>query len=522
MRPGNFDTPVMEALRFCRHYAITKKTVETNYETPLSPMYIVCLHNNAKFHKPIGPDNPSVVVGRLKECDIVVKDPKVSRRHCQFRWTDRGIEVRDKGSSSGTFVNGRQVGRARVSSDDDIQIGDAKISIAEYLDDAESSEPEPVAHEEAAASGDGKWEIHYDGEDGEDLVHTLSEIGQSAVIGRRSDADIRVINPTVGRHHCRLTMQSGFVHAQDLDSSNGTSVNNARISEANLKDGDLLECGIAPLRIRLIPNAAPADDGRDTWHDEILEDEMGPPNWFLIYKDDDDRICLLEMSLKQRVVAAGSDSACEIRAEDRGMEPEHIELTWEFGTMMVRDLGTSVGTILNGRDIDEVVLRNGDVITCANFQMVVVRGSSGEVLKARTGVRSAEADFWAATLTRRDEGLSFTYLQAIEGNRKRRQELTLWHDGEASIDTVNGDERTTIDGRVAIPIIDTLVDGLIRAGFPDVPADGIDDDEHPNELEVYLDSEIGAATFSRRVIERSSVYKEIDQILAAVLSRCLE
>ena len=100
--------------------------------------------------------------------------------------------------------------------------------------------------------------------------------------------------------------------------------------------------------------------------------------------------------------------------------------------------------------------------------------------------------------------------------------MTLWQDGEAAIDTVNGDERTTVDGRVAMPIIDALVDGLIRAGFPDSPTDTIDDDENPNEMEVYLDSEIGAITFSRRVIERSSVYKEIDQIMPAVLSRCIE
>jgi hypothetical protein len=67
--------------------------------------------------------------------------------------------------------------------------------------------------------------------------------------------------------------------------------------------------------------------------------------------------------------------------------------------------------------------------------------------------------------------------------------------------------------------LDALFDALVRAGFPDVPSDTVDPEEAPPELEVYLDSEASNITLSRRVLERSAVYKEVAHILNALLSQ---
>jgi DNA-binding NtrC family response regulator len=50
-----------------------------------------------------------VVVGSSPECELVVEDPYVSRRHCQLSLTARGVVVRDLGSRNGTWL-----GQARV------------------------------------------------------------------------------------------------------------------------------------------------------------------------------------------------------------------------------------------------------------------------------------------------------------------------------------------------------------------------------------------------------------------------
>ena len=46
----------------------------------------------------------TLVVGTSPECDLVVPDPRVSRRHCELRLTRKGVVLRDLGSKNGTLV----------------------------------------------------------------------------------------------------------------------------------------------------------------------------------------------------------------------------------------------------------------------------------------------------------------------------------------------------------------------------------------------------------------------------------
>lgn len=50
-----------------------------------------------------------LVIGRSQRCDVVVKAPYVSRRHCQV-WLDDGrVMIKDLGSSNGTWIGKIQV-----------------------------------------------------------------------------------------------------------------------------------------------------------------------------------------------------------------------------------------------------------------------------------------------------------------------------------------------------------------------------------------------------------------------------
>ena len=46
----------------------------------------------------------SLVVGTSSECDLTAIDPRMSRRHCELRLTERGVALRDLGSKNGTFI----------------------------------------------------------------------------------------------------------------------------------------------------------------------------------------------------------------------------------------------------------------------------------------------------------------------------------------------------------------------------------------------------------------------------------
>jgi len=67
--------------------------------------------------------------------------------------------------------------------------------------------------------------------------------GQSIMLGRAEDCDLRVPLLSVSRHHTQLAL-GDQVTVKDLGSSNGTYVNNRRISEeVQLSAGDRLVIG---------------------------------------------------------------------------------------------------------------------------------------------------------------------------------------------------------------------------------------------------------------------------------------
>ena len=68
------------------------------------------------------------VVGRHLECDIVISDSNVSRRHAEFVCAGRDVIVRDLGSTNGTKVNGVLVkGDQLLQHGDVIGFGTAQI-----------------------------------------------------------------------------------------------------------------------------------------------------------------------------------------------------------------------------------------------------------------------------------------------------------------------------------------------------------------------------------------------------------
>lgn len=53
-------------------------------------------------------------IGRAPDCDVVVNDPSVSRRHAEIRWHDGAWHLHDLGSRNGTYVDGEKVQDTRL------------------------------------------------------------------------------------------------------------------------------------------------------------------------------------------------------------------------------------------------------------------------------------------------------------------------------------------------------------------------------------------------------------------------
>jgi pSer/pThr/pTyr-binding forkhead associated (FHA) protein len=67
-------------------------------------------------------DRPALVLGRSSDCDIVLKAPEVSRRHCRIECVRDEVTVEDLGSALGTRVNGVPIRRALLRDGDRLEI----------------------------------------------------------------------------------------------------------------------------------------------------------------------------------------------------------------------------------------------------------------------------------------------------------------------------------------------------------------------------------------------------------------
>jgi hypothetical protein len=75
----------------------------------------------------VGPTGATM--GRSRECDVVLTDPNVSRKHAEIRPRGGSWVVTDLGSTNGVTVNGRRIdGPAVLKAGDEIELGTSVIS----------------------------------------------------------------------------------------------------------------------------------------------------------------------------------------------------------------------------------------------------------------------------------------------------------------------------------------------------------------------------------------------------------
>ena len=77
----------------------------------------------------------------------------------------------------------------------------------------------------------------------EKLVKEVPVGNQPVGIGRSPDNDLPVDNLAVSNYHARVYFEAGRLVVEDLDSLNGTFVNDLRVERATLHDGDSIWIG---------------------------------------------------------------------------------------------------------------------------------------------------------------------------------------------------------------------------------------------------------------------------------------
>ena len=114
--------------------------------------------------------------------------------------------------------------------------------------------------------------------------HVLREIvptGGVITIGRQPDNVLCIDNPAVSGHHAKIYWEADCYVVEDMESFNGTYVNNERIAKIGLRDGDVVLIGKHTVHFRAdanehIPSAWSRIDDRAVRWQRLVEAEPTP------------------------------------------------------------------------------------------------------------------------------------------------------------------------------------------------------------------------------------------------------
>jgi hypothetical protein len=104
---------------------VTPKAVQYKTARKLSASRLVLMKDGSETGYPLTRD--TYTVGRHRNNDIVVSDPKVSSFHARFDRTLEGFVLVDLRSRNGSFVNGKRVDAVVLQNGDEVRLGTARL-----------------------------------------------------------------------------------------------------------------------------------------------------------------------------------------------------------------------------------------------------------------------------------------------------------------------------------------------------------------------------------------------------------
>jgi pSer/pThr/pTyr-binding forkhead associated (FHA) protein len=194
---------------------------------------------------------------------------------------------------------------------------------------------------------------------------------ERVVIGRGASCDVQLPHRGVSQHHAVIRSQFPDYVIEDVGSTNGTRVNGVPLIVAKpktLKSFDSIEItGILLTFESSVPISLPTSAERTcslarrllrevlfdsgTFHPPRLIVETGPSAGLVVELPSDGMRVLL-----------GRDPDCDIPIDDPDVSREHLSFERDDDGVLVRDLGSKNGFLLNQRKVLEKRLRHMDEI----------------------------------------------------------------------------------------------------------------------------------------------------------------
>src|SRR6478609_154985 len=195
-------------------------------------------------HAPATLDEGIARVGTASDCAIVLSAPGVAAHHAEIETRAGQSVVRPIDASAPTVLNGRQITQETPLKPGDLVLF-ARVGCRVSSDrPVAATAPQPSAQKGAGEAARTRVrntlpKYMLRGVSGATFGKTFALTG-TMVIGRQADSDIPVPAEEISRHHARLQVTADGVMVEDMNSANGTFINDKRIQNGVLKPGEEL------------------------------------------------------------------------------------------------------------------------------------------------------------------------------------------------------------------------------------------------------------------------------------------
>jgi ABC-type multidrug transport system ATPase subunit len=291
-------------------------------------------------------------LGRGKDNDVILEDLKVSSHHAQFSLGRDGWLVGDLNSKNGTFLNEQQLmprKAAPLNVGDVVRLGDFAFRIRALRPDESPPADMGLPVHIASALNPGLV-VYVPGQ-----VRKFPLEKDVVTFGRKPDNDVQLADAQVSGHHARLERYgaAGTYRIVDLGSTNGLTYQGQRVPEHVLSDGDVLYVG---QKIALQYRA----------HVGFLPGEVQK-------KPEAPRTRYLDMGALPKTgrrITIGRHSSNVLVLDHPRVSRYHAVIEQFGARFRLRDLNSDNGTFVNGKQVKEIWIKEGDEIRIASFRLV--------------------------------------------------------------------------------------------------------------------------------------------------------
>ncbi|HMV86219.1 MAG TPA: FHA domain-containing protein [Blastocatellia bacterium] len=191
---------------------------------------------------------PHTSLGRGENCDIVLDGETVSRLHCEIIQLGSVYVLHDF-SRNGTFINSQRIQQTQLQDGDQLRIGHniLFVHLKSSMRTTGLKSRETTPHHLPPVIELNPHIVVKGLEEG--VTQPFSE--ERITIGRRMDNQVVLEGDNISRNHAAIERRGGRYFVCDLESANGTLLNEERVNLAELNDGDRLRVGNFTLMVSL-------------------------------------------------------------------------------------------------------------------------------------------------------------------------------------------------------------------------------------------------------------------------------